>query len=315
MLRIWGNRTDPSILAVPRLPHAEMLRAMARARFCPIFGGNSPWSTRLIEAMMARCVPVFFSSWLPPFSRLLDWERFSVRVASLDEVPHLKTLLEAQPYETLASRLPLALGALWYRVYGNYRGDDVLPFLLVEMRMALLAAAKLPLAAQAVAAAGMSLELTAFEDDAIANRTPSLSAMRRLPLRTAAAVHGAPRAFQPAYRGGVTVVTNRSSLWPHSLVVWRCVPLAQNGHSFRACDPLAVPKDASEASTACDVALADIRFSACLMVNPKQPSKETVARVDPLSPTQQPANHSLVRANRDFYKAIGFRVRELMPAG
>ena len=107
---------------------------------------------------MARCVPVFFSSWLPPFSRVLDWERFSVRLASLDLVPHLKHELEVQPYEKLAANLPLALSALWYRV-GGYRGDDLLPFLLVEMHMVLRAAAERPLAELADDIIGMPLRL------------------------------------------------------------------------------------------------------------------------------------------------------------
>ena len=264
---------------------------------------------------MARCVPVFFSSWLPPFSRLLHWERFSVRIASLDEVPRLKTLLDAQPYEELAGRLPLALGALWYRVHGGYRGDDLLPFLLVEMHMALQAAAEAPLAAQADAVIGMPLRFAAFNDDVLANRTTSRSAERALPLHIAAAVHSARSAYLPAYRGGVTIVTNRSALWSHSPVVWRCVPLARNGHSFRECDPLAAPKDArDDADAACDVALVEIRYTSCAMIFPKPrlTSPTQIARISPFSETQIPRNYSLVRANREYFKALGFQLGALM---
>ena len=99
MLRLFGgkNAPDKTIVALPHVTKSEMLRGMARARYCPIFGGNSPWSTRLVEAMMARCVPVFFSSWLPPFSRVLDWSRFSVRwpyARASSLVPFLRTLPE-----------------------------------------------------------------------------------------------------------------------------------------------------------------------------------------------------------------------------
>ena len=296
MLRIWGNRTDPSILAVPRLSRAGMLRGMARARFCPIFGGNSPWSTRLVEAMMARCVPVFFSSWLPPFSRVLDWERFSVRLASLDLVPHLKHELEVQPYEKLAANLPLALSALWYRV-GGYRGDDLLPFLLVEMHMVLRAAAERPLAELADDIIGMPLRLASYDDDVIANRSSAVT--EALPERLGMAVRSARHAFPSAFRGGVTIITNRSAAWP-SPIVWRCVPVSRNGHSFRSCDPFDVDPIASNA----DDELSRVESATCQVVHPRSLRSSAHAQIDPLSPTQSPPNYTLVRANREYLKAF-----------
>ena len=296
MLRIWGDRADPEILAVWRLPREEMLRSMARSKFCPIFGGNSPWSTRLVEAMQAGCVPVFFSSWLPPFSRLLDWARFSVRVASLDLVPQLKTILKQQPYERLAANLPLALGAMWYRADGNYRGDDLVPFLLVEMHMALRAASERSLALRAQDLIGLPLQLTGFDDDVAAKRSSPLS--NAFPLKIASAIRRAPHAFPPAYHGGMTIVTNRSER-NQGEVVWRCVPMGTNGHSYHATDPL----DINEVPPGeADSKLVFIEHTNCILVHPSRLHKAARIALDPMSPTQVPANYSIVRANREWVK-------------
>ena len=294
MLRLFGgkNAPDKTIVALPHVTKSEMLRGMARARYCPIFGGNSPWSTRLVEAMMARCVPVFFSSWLPPFSRVLDWSRFSVRVDSLDLVPRIKGLLEAQSYEALAANLPLALGALWYRVKGGHHGDDMLPFLMVEMQLALQAATAKPLDALAEDIIGLPLRLSAFHDDMLINRTSPLPA-RELPPKIAAAVHAARFSFRPWYRGGVTIVTNRSRRWP-TPIVWRCVPTTKGSHSFRACDPW------DEDGRNCSLVMHEMRtvqVKLCVLVHPKGLKSADYLLVDPLSPTQTPPNASLVAEN------------------
>ena len=106
----WDNKRDPTIRTHRHLPKDMFIAELRRSKFCLIFGGNSPWSTRLVEAIVNGCVPVIFSSWLPPFSRLLHWEDFSVRISNLTLVPHLKFILESQPYERLAANLPLAQG-------------------------------------------------------------------------------------------------------------------------------------------------------------------------------------------------------------
>ena len=93
------------------------------------------------------------------------------------------------------------------------------------------------------------------------------------------------------------------------------MPLARNGHSFRECDPLAAPKDArDDADAACDVALVEIRYTSCAMIFPKPrlTSPTQIARISPFSETQIPRNYSLVRANREYFKALGFQLGALM---
>ena len=293
MLRFWGKDADPSIKAVPRMKHEEMIAAMSRSKFCPIFGGNSPWSTRLVEAMATGCVPVFFSSWLPPFSRVLGWDRFSVHFPSLDLVPQLKELLEQQPYERLAAALPRALGAMWFRTHGGYQGDDLLPFLLVEMHLALQAAALKPLRVLAEEILGLPLQLSHFEDDVLANRSSPLR--MQLPPRASSNVKRAIKAWPEAFRGGVTIVTNRSAV--HREQVWRCVPMGKNGHSYRATDPYDFRT--GEPGLA-DASLARMERYDCLYI-PRPRTLKAQQLDDPMSPTQVPPNYTLVRGNREYY--------------
>ena len=292
MLRVWAK--DPDIIARPRVTYGEMMRNVAGAKFCPIFGGNSPWSTRLVEVMMAGCVPVIFSSWLPPFSRVLDWKRFSVLVPSLDLVPDLKRILEQQPYEQLKANLPLALDALWFRTDSKYQGDDMLPFLLVEMYMAMKAAVTEPLDKRAERIIGLPVNLSYFYDDVLANRSSPL--IEQLPPPVAAAVRMSKRLVPATYRGGVTIVTNRS--YRHEQV-WRCVPMAKNSHSYRETDP---NDFRTEQPGLNDSRLKELKTFQCHRVVP-QGSLRVAER---LSPTQMPPNHTLVRQNRAYFLAGGF---------
>ena len=167
----------------------------------------------------------------------------------------------------------------------------MLPFLLVEMNLALQDAAELPLDALAHKVAGLPLRLTHFEDDVKANRSSPLAQL--LPPATTAAVARARRAFSPAYRGGVTIVTNRSHLGGER--VWRCVPSMKNGHSYRATDPYDF-RDTEPGPG--DANLTGIMFFNCKGM--ASPHHGPLKSLDPLSPTQFP-NQTLVRGNREHF--------------
>jgi len=235
MLKYWGGGKDPAIRAHTHLPHAEFVAGLRRAKFCPLFGGNSPWTTRLVEAIMNGCVPVIFSSWLPPFSRLLRWEDFSVHLSNLTLVPHLKSILEARPYESLSSNLARVRGALWYHPEPSDSGsrEDMLPFLLVEMQLALRSAATYPLHVRASNLVGLPLQHAVYYDDDERLR-PDHPLNETLPNHVVEAVRRGKGFFAPQYRGGVTLVTNRSAHrgLPTCEVVIRCVAYGNNGHSY-----------------------------------------------------------------------------------
>ena len=152
---VWGNRTrNPDIVVSSLTSPQEYWAALGRAKFCPIMGGFAPWTPRLTEIVFAGCVPVVFSSLLPPFVRVLDWSQFSVRVPSLHGIWRLREILEAQDHAALAANLAPASHALWYDLAGERAqmgssqtagGEGMLPFLLLEMHLVLQEAAKKPL--------------------------------------------------------------------------------------------------------------------------------------------------------------------------
>ena len=76
---------DTRVFEPHRLPHTEYLCAMAASRFCLCPRGHAAWSPRLAESLYAGCVPVIVSDqYDPPFSDVLDYTKFSVRIAQAD---------------------------------------------------------------------------------------------------------------------------------------------------------------------------------------------------------------------------------------
>lgn len=97
LLRYWkDNRRDPDLLVYEYLPpDLDYYSFMLQSRFCLCPSGYEVASPRIVEAIYAECVPVILSeSYVLPFSDVLRWEAFSVRVEICD-IPRLKELLEA----------------------------------------------------------------------------------------------------------------------------------------------------------------------------------------------------------------------------
>jgi len=114
-----------------------------------------------------------------------------------------------QDFGRLAGNLPLAAGALWYRAGGNYRGDDMLPFLVLEMWMAM-----------------RRRNQSSVGTDELIDRSP-LDEGEQLAIERAR--------IGPLVnpQGAVTVRTNASGVRG----AWRCAPLSKNAHSLRVPDP------------------------------------------------------------------------------
>ena len=63
------------------VPPDDYITHIMQAKFCPVCGGFSQWTPRLAEALYYECVPIILSPMmLPPWSRALDWSKFSVRM-------------------------------------------------------------------------------------------------------------------------------------------------------------------------------------------------------------------------------------------
>ena len=206
---LYGNDTDPGILVRRRASREQVAQGMARAKFCLIMGGYAPWTPRLIQAVEAGCVPVLCSSWLPPFSRVLDWSQASLRLERLTDLSRLRAILEAADYASLAAGVQLIgrSGALAYRHRESYTGSGVLPFVLLEMALAMHAASPpRPSLAQRA--------------DAV------LSATSSSPPPTRLAPVLAKQLGVSAAEGLLSVSTARGR---HTRT-WQCAPLQTNGH-------------------------------------------------------------------------------------
>ena len=206
---LYGNDTDPMILVRRRASRQQVEQGMARSKFCLIMGGYAPWTPRLIQAVEAGCVPVLCSSWLPPFSRVLDWSQASLRLERLEDLSRLRAILEAADYASLAAgvRLLGSSGALTYPYLTGYTGRGVLPFIVLEMALAL----------HAVSPPRPSLAQRA---DAV------LASSRSTRAQVGLAPILARQLGVTAAEGLITVHTDRG----HRQRAWQCAPLQKNGH-------------------------------------------------------------------------------------
>ena len=215
MHEVWGNRSqNPDIRVSSLAASATYWSFLERAKFCPVMGGFAPWSPRLTEAVFAGCVPVIFSSMLPPFSRLLDWSLFSVRVPSLHDIRHLREILARQDHAKLSANLDAASHALWYGLEGEHASAEggMLLFLLMEMHLVLKEAARRPLVDRVQEVFGP---------------------LPTTPLRPRANRHGTRQNETFYYEGQVVVSTSRGGIER----AWDCVYMQNNRKARHASDP------------------------------------------------------------------------------
>ncbi|XP_031480875.1 probable glycosyltransferase At5g25310 [Nymphaea colorata] len=98
LLHHWQNRGDPEVRVYEYLPYGlDYQQMMQRSKFCLCPSGYEVASPRVVEAIHAGCVPVLVSDhYVPPFSDVLRWEAFSVRV-EVAQIPDVKTVLRSIP--------------------------------------------------------------------------------------------------------------------------------------------------------------------------------------------------------------------------
>ncbi|GJN00781.1 hypothetical protein PR202_ga17988 [Eleusine coracana subsp. coracana] len=102
LLRHWKGR-DPDAFPVFEHGHGDdddqldYYAFMRRSRFCLCPSGFEVASPRVVEAILAECVPVVVADgYALPFADVLRWEAFSVAVP-VAEIPRLREVLERIP--------------------------------------------------------------------------------------------------------------------------------------------------------------------------------------------------------------------------
>lgn len=92
------RENDVDIQVYEKLPHGVSYRDMMRkSKYCICPSGYEVASPRIAEAIYADCVPVLVSEhYILPFSDVLNWDSFSVKV-SVSEIPDLKKILMGIP--------------------------------------------------------------------------------------------------------------------------------------------------------------------------------------------------------------------------
>lgn len=97
LFRHWHGRDEEIQIHeyLPRATATAYYDFMNKSRYCVCPSGYEVASPRIVEAIYSECVPVLISEhYVLPFSDVLKWEEFSVKIA-LSDIPKLKSILES----------------------------------------------------------------------------------------------------------------------------------------------------------------------------------------------------------------------------
>ncbi|VAI12773.1 probable glycosyltransferase At5g03795 [Triticum dicoccoides] len=131
LLQHWKGK-DADVQVSEYLPRGvSYINVMRRSKFCLCPSGYEVASPRVVEAIYLECVPVVIGDdYVLPFSDVLNWPAFSVRVAVAD-IPNLKTILAAvSPRQYIRMQRRVRTVRRHFMVNGPPRRFDVFHMIL-----------------------------------------------------------------------------------------------------------------------------------------------------------------------------------------
>nr|APW77262.1 IRX10_7 [Plantago ovata] len=102
---LWENFKDNPLFNISsERSSTTYYEDMQRARFCLCPLGWSPWSPRLVEAVVFGCIPVIIADGIVlPFEDAIPWEEIGIFVAEKD-VPMLDKILTSVPVDEISRK-------------------------------------------------------------------------------------------------------------------------------------------------------------------------------------------------------------------
>jgi hypothetical protein len=129
---------QPGRILFPRKANASTYECgMLSSVFCIAPRGNAVWSPRLDEAIYHECIPVIMAdNYEPPFSRILDYSSFSVRVPERNggDLRAILSMISAAERSRLHSNLRKVKRLFRYTPWGTKPyGSDAAPLIAFEL--------------------------------------------------------------------------------------------------------------------------------------------------------------------------------------
>ncbi|CAM0905574.1 unnamed protein product [Alopecurus aequalis] len=131
LLEHWKGK-DADVQVSEYLPQGvSYIDMMRRSKFCLCPSGYEVASPRVVEAIYLECVPVVIGDdYVLPFSDVLNWPAFSVRVA-VQDIPDLKRILAAvSPRQYIRMQRRVRMVRRHFMVNGPPRRFDVFHMIL-----------------------------------------------------------------------------------------------------------------------------------------------------------------------------------------
>jgi hypothetical protein len=77
--KIFNQHQNNKDILLGKAHGKEYVNAFHDSKFCLVIRGLTVWTRRFAEVFQYNCIPVIISDgYLPPFSNIIDWSKFSI---------------------------------------------------------------------------------------------------------------------------------------------------------------------------------------------------------------------------------------------